>query len=85
VHPEQNSEGIDANVTRASQFMKLFLEHAACLQKLKGKAGQQRVTVEHVTVNQGGQAIVGAVNPRGEGEGWKLKARDNPTSHGADG
>jgi hypothetical protein len=69
VHPEQSSEGIDANVARASQFMKLFLEQAACLQKLQGKTGRQRVTVEHVTVNQGGQAIVGAVTHRGEGEG----------------
>ncbi len=67
VHPEQTSEGINANVTRASQFMKLFLEQAACLQKLKGQAGQQKVTVKHVHVHQGGQAIVGAVTPRGEG------------------
>lgn len=29
--------------------------------------GQQKVTVEHVTVNEGGQAIVGAVNNRGGG------------------
>ena len=29
--------------------------------------GQQKVTVEHVTVNAGGQAIVGAVSRRGEG------------------
>lgn len=69
VHPEQSSEGIDANVARASQFMKLFLEQASCLQKLKGKTGQQRVTVEHVHVNEGGQAIVGAVTSRGVGEG----------------
>jgi len=68
VHPDQNSEGIDANVARASQFMKVFLEQVTCLQKLKGQAGQQRVTVEHVHVNQGGQAIVGMVTPRGEGE-----------------
>ncbi len=29
--------------------------------------GQQKVTVEHVTVNEGGQAIVGNVETRGEG------------------
>jgi hypothetical protein len=69
MHPEQHSEGVDANVARASQFMKVFLEQVACLQKLKGKESQQKVTVEHVHVHQGGQAIVGAVNPRGEGEG----------------
>jgi hypothetical protein len=31
------------------------------LQRYRGK-GQQKVTVEHVHVNAGGQAIVGAVN-----------------------
>jgi hypothetical protein len=36
--------------------------------KLKGKTGQQKVTVEHVHVHQGGQAIVGAVTTaRSEG------------------
>lgn len=29
--------------------------------------GQQKVTVEHVTVNEGGQAIVGAVAHGGRG------------------
>jgi hypothetical protein len=29
--------------------------------------GQQKVRVEHVTVNAGGQAIVGAVEPGGGG------------------
>jgi hypothetical protein len=38
------------------------------MQKLKGKAGQQKVTVEHVTVNQGGQAIVGVVATGGVGD-----------------
>jgi hypothetical protein len=38
------------------------------MEKLKGKTGQQKVTVEHVHVYQGGQAIVGAVSPnRGRG------------------
>jgi hypothetical protein len=69
VHPEQNSEGIDTNVARATQFMKIFLEQVACMQKLKGRAAQQRVVVEHVHVHQGGQAIVGTVTPGGEGEG----------------
>lgn len=31
--------------------------------------GQQKVTVEHVTVNAGGQAIVGTVAPRGGADG----------------
>jgi hypothetical protein len=35
--------------------------------------GQQKVTVEHVTVNDGGQAIVGAVT---HGGGGSLKNKE---------
>ena len=47
--------------------MRLFTEQLEAMAKLKGKAGQQRVVVEHVTVAAGGQAIVGAVIPGGRG------------------
>ena len=44
--------------------------------KLKGTASQQKVTVEHVHVNKGGQAIVGAVSKRGVGDGsYDLRRR----------
>ncbi|WP_287120652.1 hypothetical protein [Mesorhizobium sp.] len=33
--------------------------------------GQQYVTVKHVTVNEGGQAIVGNVSHGGQGDGKK--------------
>ncbi len=65
----QTIEVIDTIANRATQFMKLFLEQTMCLQKLKGQAAQQKVVVEHVHIHQGGQAIVGTVAPRGEGEG----------------
>jgi hypothetical protein len=68
VAPQQCTGGIDANVGRATQIMRIFLEQIAAMQKLKGKGSQQKVTVERVQVYQGGQAIVGAVAPRGEGE-----------------
>jgi hypothetical protein len=38
--------------------------------------GLQKVTVEHVTVNQGGQAIVG--NVAGRGGGVSPKSKDQP-------
>jgi hypothetical protein len=69
MHQQQCSEGVDVNVTRATQFMKIFLEQVECLKKLKGKTSHQKVTVEHVHVHQGGQAIVWPVTARGEGEG----------------
>jgi hypothetical protein len=37
--------------------------------KLKGKTGRQKVTVEHVHVHKGGQAIVGTVAATGPGPG----------------
>ena len=67
MHPQQCTELVDANVVRATQFMKIFLEQVACLQKLRGHGSQQKVTVEHVHVHQGGKAIVGSVTPGGEG------------------
>jgi hypothetical protein len=59
---DQATEAIDLNVCRASRLLRIFLLQLEVVQKLKGKAGQQKVTVEHVHVHPGGQAIVGAVS-----------------------
>jgi len=60
--PDQPSEAVDRIVVRATRLMRLHLEQIEAMQKLKGKASQQKVTVEHVHVHEGGQAIVGAVS-----------------------
>lgn len=60
---QQSFEGTDANVLRATRLMRLFNQQVELMAKLKGKTSQQKVTVEHVHVYQGGQAIVGAVSP----------------------
>ena len=52
----------DSNVLRAARLMRLFIEQVEARQRLKGKASHQKVTVEHVHVNQGGQAFVGSVD-----------------------
>jgi hypothetical protein len=57
----QTFEGTDANVLRATRLMRLFTEQLEAMAKLKGKAGQQKVTVEHVHVHSGAQAVVGVV------------------------
>lgn len=56
---------------------KLARTYATQMEALKRyrTRGQQKVTVEHVTVNQGGQAIVGAVNHR---EGIEMERDSNP-------
>jgi hypothetical protein len=58
----QTMDSNDAYVLRATRLMRLHLDQLEAMQKLKGKTGQQRVTVEHVHVHKGGQAIVGAVS-----------------------
>jgi hypothetical protein len=60
--PEQTVDDVDRNVARATRLMRLHLEQIEAMQRLKGKAAQQKVTVEHVHVHEGGQAIVGAVS-----------------------
>jgi hypothetical protein len=57
----QTFEGTDANVVRATKLLRVFAVQLEAMAKLKGKAGQQKVTVEHVHVYKGGQAIVGAM------------------------
>ena len=58
----QTVDGADRNVLRATRLMRLFNDQLAAMAKLKGRTSQQKVTVEHVHVHQGGQAIVGAVS-----------------------
>jgi hypothetical protein len=63
--PEQTFEGRRENLSQAN---KLSRTHATLLEALnwhRGK-GQQRVTVEHVHVHEGGQAIVGNVAGGGD-------------------
>jgi hypothetical protein len=57
----QTFKGMDANVLRATRLMRLFNDQLEAYAKLKGKTSEQKVTVEHVHVHGGGQAIVGNV------------------------
>src|SRR5215472_16562597 len=42
---DQYTEQIDSNVLRATRLMRIFSEQLEALQKLRGKTGQQKVTV----------------------------------------
>jgi hypothetical protein len=57
-------------------FNRLARTFAAQVEALKRyrSNGEQKMTVEHVTVNQGGNAIVGNVTNRGVGTGEKREA-----------
>ena len=50
----------------ANKLLRTFAAQMETLKKCRS-GGQQKVIVEHVHVNRGGQAIVGAVNQRGGG------------------
>jgi hypothetical protein len=49
-----------------NKLARTFASQVEALNRYRGK-GQQKVTVEHVHVHEGGQAIVGNVESRGEG------------------
>jgi len=56
--PKQSSEGRDQNLKHAAKLLSIFSRQVEVLNKHRGK-GQQKVTVEHVNVESGGQAAIG--------------------------
>ncbi|MGH8533673.1 MAG: hypothetical protein ACREV1_13320 [Gammaproteobacteria bacterium] len=64
--PEQTFEGVDANVNRAAKLLRTYVAQVEALSRLRTK-GQQTIKVEHVTVESGGQAVVGNVQLGGGG------------------
>jgi len=70
----QTFEGRRENLNQANKLTRSYATLMEALNRHRGK-GQQRVTVEHVHVHQGGQAIVGNVTPGG---GVSSKSEDQP-------
>jgi hypothetical protein len=56
----QTDFGVDVYVSRASKLLRTFASLTEALNRYRGK-GEQKMTVEHVHVYPGGQAIVGQV------------------------
>jgi hypothetical protein len=65
--PDQTVEGVSNNVNRVTKLSRTFISLLEALNKHRGK-GKQKITVEHVTVNEGGQAVVGNVEYGGKDE-----------------
>ena len=63
---EQNFEGRRENLSQANKLSRTYATLLEALNRHRGK-GQQKVTVEHVHVHSGGQAVVGMVETPGEG------------------
>ena len=58
---DQSVDGVSNNVNRVTKLTRAFIALSGALDKHRGK-GQQKISVEHVHVNEGGQAIVGSVD-----------------------
>ncbi|MCA9842402.1 MAG: hypothetical protein KC475_09790 [Cyanobacteria bacterium HKST-UBA03] len=64
--PELPMDIKDNYLNRLVKLQRLFNAQADTLHKLRN-GGQQKMTVEHVHVNEGGQAIIGTVENKGGG------------------
>jgi hypothetical protein len=58
--PGQSFDARDLNLKHANKLLQTYARQPEVLDRHRGK-GQQKITVEHVTVEAGGQAIVGSV------------------------
>lgn len=63
---EQTLEGRRENLSQVNKLSRTFAVLLDALNRHRGK-GQQKVTVEHVHVHSGGQAVVGVVETPGGG------------------
>jgi hypothetical protein len=70
----QTFEGRQDNLNQASMLSRNFVAMMDALDRHRGK-GQQRITVEHVNVHAGGQAIVGNVTPS---DGSSRRSEEQP-------
>ena len=69
----QTFEGRKMNLSYATKLSRTYTAQMEALNRHRGK-GQQKMTVEHVHVHEGGQAIVGNV----QGGGVKQKKEEQP-------
>jgi hypothetical protein len=74
---EQTFEGRKENLSQANKLSRTHATLLEALNRHRGK-GQQKVTVEHVHVHNGGQAIVGNV----EGGGVRTNLANQPHAPG---
>jgi hypothetical protein len=77
---EQAIEGRRESLNQANKLSRTFTTLVEALNRHRGK-GQQKVTVEHVTVNASGQAIVGSVQAPGGGVLSKTEEQPHALTH----
>jgi hypothetical protein len=69
---EQSTTGKDLNIGRATKLIKSFNAQIQAYIKYT-KGGHQKVTVQHVSVSEGSQAIIGNVSPSTVNKGGGVK------------
>ena len=72
---EQTFEGRRENLNQANKLSRTWATLLEALNRHRGK-GQQKVTVEHVHVHAGGQAVVGTIERPGGGD--RTKTEEQP-------
>ena len=60
----QTHEAVNFNVNRMTKLMRTYMAQMEALNKYRNK-GKQQITVQHVNVNDGGQAVIGDINQGG--------------------
>ncbi len=76
---DQTFEGRKENLSQANKLSRTWVTLLEALNRHRGK-GQQKVTVEHVHVHSGGQAVVGSVEAGSgrQGGGAETKMEEQP-------
>jgi hypothetical protein len=77
---EQSFEGRRENLSQANKLSRTYAVLLDALNGHRGK-GQQKVTVEHVHVHSGGQAIVGMVEQPGGGGRANVEERPHAIAY----
>jgi hypothetical protein len=75
MHRDQTFQGRQENLNQANKLSRTYATLVEALNRHRGK-GQQKVTVEHVHVHAGGQAVVGMLETPGGGD--QGNQRKNP-------
>ena len=65
--PDQPFPVVQECLSQANKLSRTTAALVEALNRHRGKSGQQTVRVEHVTVKDGGQAVIGPVTAGGEG------------------
>ncbi len=61
---DQTEDSVSFNINRTTKLMRTYMAQMEALNKYRNK-GKQQITVQHVNVNDGGQAVIGDVNQGG--------------------